>query len=146
MNIDGKLKNLFDDVVRAKIDSAKRDTSVFELKTLETQLNKHLKEKKGQKFKKVNIFNFDEKKNYEESNFGDLINKEIENKYTNKKWHTLPLYLKWKLVQEYLKDNKIVDEKVVQNIKNAINKNNVEIITYDHASQKISNIDITNFV
>lgn len=146
MNIDGKLKNLFDDVVRAKIDSAKRDTSAFELKTLETQLNKHLQEKQGQKFKKVNIFNFDERKNYEESNFGDLINKEIENKYTNKKWHTLPLYLKWKLVQEYLKDNKIVDEKVVQNIKNAINKNNVEIITYDHASQKISNIDITNFV
>jgi hypothetical protein len=146
MNINGKLKNLFDDVVRAKIDSAKRDTSTFELKTLETQLNKHLKEKQGPKFKKVNIFNYDEKKNYEESNFGDLINKEIENKYTNKKWHTLPLYLKWKLVQEYLKENKIVDEKVVQNIKNAINKNNLEIITYNHASQKISNIDITAFI
>lgn len=145
MNIDGKLKTLFDDVVKAKIDSAKRDTSTFELKTLETQLNKHLKDKQGQKFKKVNVFNFDEKIKYEESNFGELINKEIENKYTNKKWHTLPLYLKWKLVQEYLKENNIIDEKIVQNIKNAINKNNVEIITYDHTSQKVSNIDIATF-
>ena len=73
-------------------------------------MNKHLQSKQGLKFKKISVFNFDEKKDYNESNFGDVVNKEIETKYNNKKWHTLPLYMKWNLVQKYLFFLFLIDE------------------------------------
>ena len=51
------------------------DKSVMELKVIETQLNKHLKDKQGQKFKKVSVFNFNGKYNYDEQSFNEIVSK-----------------------------------------------------------------------
>ena len=143
MDVDDKLKNIFENVVKAKTDTVRKDSSAFELKQLESQLNKHLQDKQGLKFKKVSVFNFSEKNDYNESVFGDLINKEIEDKYINKNWKTLPMYLKWKLVQEYLKENNITDAKTIKTIKDVININkNNDFIKYDNTTHKITEMDI----
>jgi hypothetical protein len=143
MDVDEKLKDIFEIVVKAKTDTVRKDSSEFELKQLESQLNKHLQDKQGLKFKKVSVFNFNEKNDYNESAFGDLINKEIEDKYINKNWKTLPMYLKWKLAQEYLKENNITDSKIVKTIKDVININkNNDFIKYDNTTHKITEMDI----
>lgn len=147
MNLDVKIKELINSAANNNKDNIdKKDSTVFEMKQLESQMNKHLQSKQGQKFKKISIFNFDEKKDYNENSFGELVNKEIENKYINKKWHALPLYMKWKLVQEYILDESISDSKIIANIKDAVNKNNIDMITYDHLIHKVINIDITRIL
>jgi hypothetical protein len=143
MNLDAKIKTIFEDVVKSKTDKVKKDSSEFELKQLESQLNKHLQDKQGQKFKKVSVFNFNEKNDYNESTFGDLINKEIEDKYVNKNWKTLPLYLKWKIVQDYFLENNIIDKKIIKSVKDAINNNKInDFISFDNITQKVTNIDL----
>jgi len=147
MDVDEKVKDLFEKVVKAKTDNVKKDSSAFELKQLESQLNKHLQDKQGLKFKKVNVFNFNEKNDYNESVFGDLINKEIEDKYINKNWKTLPMYLKWKLVQEYFRENNMVDAKTIKSVKDSVNSNKSnDYITYDNSTQKITNIDLVKII
>ena len=53
------------------------------------------------------------------------------------------MYLKWKLVQEYLKENNITDAKTIKTIKDVININkNNDFIKYDNTTHKITEMDI----
>jgi len=141
MDFSNTIKNLCNNAVSNKVDIIKKDSSEFELKKLELQMNKHLKGKKGLKFNKVSIFNFDEKKDYNESSFNNIIDKEIKVKYNNKKWSTLPLYMKWNLILVYLSENNITDSNIINKIKKNLNNNTINL-TYDNINNKIINIII----
>lgn len=139
MEIDLKIDDIFNKVVKTKA-STTQDTSSLELKKLEQQMNQHLKSKQGQKFKKVSIFNFDKNANYDESTFSKVVDSEIEAKYKNKKWSSLPMYMKWKYVQEYLMANDITDNDVIDDIKQSIAKKDESMITFDHINKQVTNI------
>jgi hypothetical protein len=117
------------------------DKSFMELKVIETQLNKHLKDKQGQKFKKVSVFNFNGKYNYDEQSFNDIISKEISDKYSTKKWPALPICIKWKLVEAFLLQENINDQKIHEDLKKLILQKKETTIHYDQKEQKITSID-----
>ena len=117
------------------------DKSFMELKVIETQLNKHLKDKQGQKYKKVSVFNFDGKYNYDEQSFNDIVSKDINDKYSSKKWPALPVCIKWKLVQAFLEQEKIKDPKIHNDLKEMILAKKECHIHYDQKEHKITGID-----
>ena len=117
------------------------DKSVMELKVIETQLNKHLKDKQGQKFKKVSVFNFNGKYNYDEQSFNEIVSKEINDKYSTKKWPALPVCIKWKLVETFLLKENIIDKKTHEDLKKQILQKKETSIHYDQKEQKITSID-----
>lgn len=143
MDLTERTKELCNDAIISKKDPIKKDSSEFELKKLELQMNKHLQSKQKLKFKKVSAFNYDTKKDYNEANFGDIVNKEIENKYYNKKWRTLPLYMKWNLVQKYLVDECITDATIIASVKKSVSDNSIDI-TYDNINNKVVSINMGN--
>lgn len=122
MNLNTKIADLF----KAKDASEKlRDTnSTMELKTIEHQLNLHLKNRQGLKFKKVSIA-YD--KAYDETKFSDVINDEIENKTANKKWKALPIYLKWKYIENYLIEENNTDINYAAELKKKLLNNTLDV-------------------
>jgi hypothetical protein len=119
----------------------KMDSSAFALKTIEFQMNKHLKNKNGQKYKKVSI-DVNERHMYNEESFNSVVDDEIKNTMSTKKWASLPLYFKWNCVLDYLKKNDIVDKKVIAEYKDNLNKNKLDGVLYDPVLQEITNITI----
>jgi hypothetical protein len=119
------------------------DQSTMALKNIEFQMNKHLKNKFGQKYKKVNIETND-RNMYNADSFGELIDYEIQHLTSTKKWNNLPLYFKWNCVQEYMTDNNIIDKKLITLIKNDLMKNKLNVI-YDLDSHKLSNINLDDY-
>lgn len=140
MEIESKVNELFESANKSKVSKAPQDVGVTDLKKLEFQMNTYLKSKHGQKAEKVTAFNFDNKTSYNETTFGQLVDQEIEAKYSNKKWASLPQYMKWKLVQEYFAEKEIKNEESLLQIKNAISKKKDDMIIYDHVNGKISDI------
>lgn len=147
MDIEIKLKELVNSAAISKIDVVK-DSTEFDMKKIESGLNKHNKAK-NKDAKKVSLFN-DPRKNYNENEFSEHINNEYINKYTNKKWSALVLCMKCRLIEDYCVEKMITDPKIIDNIKKTaknstknLAKNNIDIITYDHLIGKITNIDIT---
>jgi hypothetical protein len=130
MELDSKLDEMFDATCIAKKDNA-RDTSIVDLKKLETQLNNHLRAKQGKKYKRVGLFNFSEQEEYKNA-FNDMIDNEIENKYKNKKWSMLPMFLRWQYTEKYLKDNNIYNKKMIKLSKDFINNRDDQRFEYDN--------------
>jgi hypothetical protein len=140
MEIESKVKELFESANKSKVTKAPQDVGVTDLKKLEFQMNTYLKNKHGQKAEKVSAFSFDNKTSYNETTFGQLVDQEIEAKYSNKKWTGLPQYMKWKLVQEYFIEKEINNEESLMQIKSAISKKKDDMVVYDHINGKISDI------
>jgi hypothetical protein len=138
MEFESKLQALQNTAVVIK---SAPDKSFMELKVIESQLNKHLKDKQGQKYKKVSVFNFDGKYNYDEQSFNDIVSKEINDKYSSKKWPALPVCIKWKLVQAFLDRENIKDQKTRDDLKQMILAKKENCIHYDQKEHKITSID-----
>jgi hypothetical protein len=132
MELDTKITDLFKakDVAKKPIDT----NSVLELKTIENQLNIHLKNKQGLKFKKVSIA-YD--KAYNEEKFKEIIDEEINIKIVNKKWKSLPMYLKWKYIEEYLKLSNNIDATYMAKLKSQLMNNTLEV---EYENKKILKI------
>lgn len=117
------------------------DSSLMTLKTIEFQMNKHLKDKNGQKFQKVTI-DYAAKNNYNADVFDNLVEKEICGTFMNKKWDKLPIYFKWKCIQEYLQKNNIIDTDCVKSFKDKLSSNTLVGIEYNQEKQEITKIAI----
>lgn len=130
------LENKITDIFKVKdVDSKPRDTnSDLELKKIEQQLNLHLKNKQGLKFNKVSIVN---DKSYNEEKFSEVINKEFANKIANKKWKSLPIFLKWQLLQAFFETNQITDKSYIDDIRSKLMKNILEV---EYEGQKVIKI------
>ena len=141
MDINAKLDAMFDATCNAQQAQTQRDTAVMDLKNLESQLNNHLRKRQGKKYQKVTLFNFSEAKEGE-SSLDDMIENEIETKFKNKKWTALPLYLKWRHAEQYLKDKNMHDSKTIKKVRQCINDHNDLIFEYDHIAGTLTNIII----
>lgn len=129
------IQEMIEESIKPKIDNKQKDTTTFELKVLEKQLNKYeLDRKKSLKFKKI-TFDFSDGNKYEAKTLNDVIDNEIIKKYKEKKWTALPPFLKWKIMQIYIEEKNITDKKVIAKLKE--NLDNVKTIIYDHINQKI---------
>lgn len=124
--------------------SATMDTTMKDMQKLEGQLNKHLKDKQGQRFQKVSICNVDNDKVYNEKSMNTMLDNEINTKYATKRWNSIPMYMKWNLVQTYLEENAITSPSIKAYLKNAINTNKLDMatITFDHVNHKITSINL----
>ena len=122
MDIESKLEKLF--VTKDSPNVPKDSNSQMELKKIENQLNLHMKNKQGLKYKKVSLA-YD--KAYDEEKFGHVIDKELTNKLINKKWKGLPMFMKWRLVDEYLHSQNITDKIYINELREKLSKNNLEV-------------------
>lgn len=144
MNITLLTDQLFDSIVKKKkqILLKESDNNVpREAKTLEFQINKHLQEK----YKKTERVSFTTSP-LTQTNFDDLIDKEIsKNRKKAKSWNNLNNCDKWKLVQEYFKNNKSALKNIHRDrdIKQLLLSNNLEVI-YDKDTNSIKNIILEN--
>lgn len=109
MEIDEKIDELFK--VKDAAYKLQDTNSTAELKQIEKNLNEHMKNKQGLKYKKVNIV-YD--KSYDAEKFGEVIDHEFNTKMANKKWKGFPMFLKWKLLQEYFAENKYDDVNIAE--------------------------------
>jgi len=147
MELDNKINDLFVDVKAEKKKkksssttiTTKGDSSEFELKQIEFNLNRHLQEKQKLKFKKVSICE-NNTHMYNADTFARHVDEEIEEKFRTKKWSGIPLYMKWNLVQKYLGENSIFEKKQIAEYKSKLSSNKL-IVVYDHTEQKITSIE-----
>ena len=122
MELDKKISEIF---IAKDVENKPKDTnSQMELKKIEQQLNLHLKDKQGLKFKKVSLI-YD--KSYDAEKFGHVIDKELEEKTCNKKWKGLPMFMKWKLIELYLEKNNIIDKIYINMIRSKLSQNILEV-------------------
>ncbi len=149
MDVTTKTQQLLNDMVTQSSKTlpspnAQRDTTLKDIQKLEGQLNKHLKDKQGQRFQKVSITNVDNDKVYNEKTMNTMLDNEISTKYATKRWNSIPMYMKWNLIQTYLDENEITTSAIKTFLKNAINKNKLDInvITFDHINHKITDINL----
>ena len=122
MELQEKIADLFKakDVQQAPCNN----NSEIELKKIEQQLNQHLKSKQGLKFKRVTIGH---DKFYDETKFSEVIDEELKNKTFNKKWKSLPMFMKWQLLQVFFKDNNIIDTQYIATIRTQLMKNILQV-------------------
>lgn len=148
MELENKINDIFDSVKTEKKKrpsstvttiTKKGDSSEFELKQIEFNLNKHLQEKQKLKFKKVSICD-NSTHMYNADTFARRVNEEIEEKFKTKKWTGIPLYMKWNLVQKYLEENSILEKKQIAEYKSKLASNKLNVV-YDHTEQKITSIE-----
>jgi len=120
------------DLFKAKdvVDKPRDTNSVMELNTLQHQLNLHLKNKQGLKFKKVSLVYGD--KSYDSDKFGLVIDKEIVDKTANKKFRSLPMYMKWNYLQAYFEKNDITDKSIIEDIKAKLSQNTLDVKYENH--------------
>lgn len=132
MDIENKISELF----RAKdVEDRPKDTnSVMDLKKIENQLNLHMKNKQGLKYKKISlVYNHA----YDKESFSQVIDQELNTKMANKKWKGLPMFMKWKAIQDYLSKNNITDETYIQMVRKKLVENTLEVECHDHIITKI---------
>lgn len=132
MEIDQQVSNLFKakDVLQAPKDT----NSEMELKKIEQQLNEHLKNKQGLKFKKVSVT---QDRFYDEKKFGEVMEDELEKKVMNKTWRTLPMCIKWKMLQNYMDRTNIVKPEEIDAIKSRLINNTLSVEYSNRAVSKI---------
>ena len=140
MDVDVTLANLFNTMKspQSSSNSEKKDTTEFEIKKIENQMNTFLRLKQGRKYKRVTLTDPEPDT---KALFDDAIDQEILAKFANKKWTSLPVYMKWKLLEEYFKEHNITDASFILQMKKSLQltKENSQII-YDHVEQKITSI------
>jgi hypothetical protein len=143
MDISFKVNDLFASI-QAKPDAigTQKDISNFQLKTLEHQLNNHLRSKQKLKYEKVTLNNYTEDTSFNSNRFNDTINNEITTKFSKKKFSALPMCLRWKLVGEFLAIKGVADPDKIAIIKGSITQNK---FTCDYDSENMKIISIPNF-
>ena len=92
MDLQKKLDDLF---YKPCTKPVKDSNTTMALKTIQTQMNTYLKNKKGQKYERVDLFK--EEKNNTEL-FNQRMDEEIISSNKKKKWKSLPIYIKWRYV------------------------------------------------
>lgn len=117
------------------------NNSERELRRLEKQLNEHIKATKGKNANHVKLNNYTDDTTFNLKKMNDFIDLEASQKYTNKGWNTLPLSLKWKLVQEYITDNKL--ESALGSLKTQLTKGTLDV-SYDRQKGKIVSINYSD--
>lgn len=110
-----------------------------ELRRLEKQLNEHIKSTKGKNADRVKLNNYVEENQYNTSQLNDFIEKEISNKFSNKKWAALPMSLKWKLLADYAKDNDL-DKTTLYTLKKQLKEGTIDVC-YDNKIGQIQSIN-----
>lgn len=133
MDIQQKIADLF--IAKDTQNVPKDSNSQLELKKIEHQLNIHLKNKQGLKYKKVSVV---QDKTYDEQKFAQVIDAELRNKTENKSWKGLPMFMKWKLIEEYLSKNNITDAIYITELKRKLGKNTLDVKYKDKEIQEIS--------
>ena len=130
MEIETKIVELF----KAKdVAPPTRDysNSEMEMKKIEQQLNLHMKNKQGLKYKKISIVH---DKFYNEDKFSEVIDEELKTKMHNKKWKALPMCMKWSCLQEYFKEHDITNEAFIADVRSKLSRN---ILQVDYQDKKI---------
>ena len=110
-----------------------------DLKRIEKQLNEYLKGKKGRGAERFMLNNFNESTTYDEKKFDDFITREIQTKFTNKKWGSLPLSYRWNLLQDFAKDQKYSSDDT-KKLKAQLQKNTIQV-KYDAVNCKILSVE-----
>lgn len=82
-----------------------------------------------------------------ETSFETAVSNEATKKNKNLKWDKLPKYNQWKLFKAYMHDNKITDGNLFKRMKSMISEKRTDaFVTYDVASQTITNVDFKHEV
>lgn len=115
------------------------NNSERELWRLEKQLNEYIKAKKGKNADRVKLNNYTDETSFNHKKMNEFIDREATKKYTNKSWSALSLSLKWKLVQEYISENKL--ESSTADFKSQLAKDTLDV-SYDRQKNKIVSINI----
>jgi hypothetical protein len=133
MDISAKITDLFK---TKDVNNTPREVnSDMELKKIENQLNIHLKNKQGLKFKRISLVN---DRMYDAEKFTQIIDNELHLKMINKKWNKLPMCIKWQYMKEYMNTNNITDENDITNIRTKLLNNTLEV---DYGDNKINKIN-----
>lgn len=141
MDIETRVQQLCDNLKEEKSKkSTDKDMAEFELKNIQFKMNKHLQAKQKIKYQKVSIFNYAVDTDYNAEKFDKVIQNEIDNKFTQKKWSSIPLFMKWNLVQTYLAENNVVDANAVEIMKKKLMKGELNV-QYDHENKKITSLE-----
>lgn len=109
-----------------------------QLKLIEKQLNEHIKSTKGKNAERVRLNNYNDDTSFDLANMNLFIDKEAQHKFTNKGWPSLSLSLKWKLVQEYVKENNL--ESALKTFKSQLTNGSLDV-SYDRQKGKILSIN-----
>lgn len=132
MQIEQQIQDLF--VSRDAVSAPKDTNSEMELKKIEQQLNEHMKSKQGLKYKRVSITH---DRFYDEKKFAEVLDDELEKKVMNKTWRTLPMCIKWKMIQDYMDRSNIVDPQEIESIKTRLMSNKLQVEYSNRAVTKI---------
>lgn len=83
----------------------------------------------------------------EETSFETAVSNEAAKKNKNLKWEKLPKYTQWKLFKTYMHENEITDGNLFKRMKSMISEKRTDVfVTYDIASQKVTNVDFKHEV
>ncbi len=83
----------------------------------------------------------------EETSFEQAVSNEAIKKNKNLKWDKLPKYNQWKLFKAYMHENEITDGNLFKRMKSMISEKRTDaFVTYDVASQKVTNVDFKHEV
>lgn len=151
MDFDDKIDNLFTKSAepKKKYNPCQSNNELIktnnELMKIEQQLNLHLLKKKGPyKYKKVTISKPYDNLCYNQENMDKLSHIEIENNVKTKNWNTLPKFLKWTIIKNYLEKHNINDPRITKHLRHLITNNNKLIgIVYDISLREITQIPST---
>lgn len=116
------------------------ETTNFQAKILERQMNDWLRQKHGMNYDPVLLNkhkNIEVYENNANTNTNSFVDREIINKFRNKKWTTLPKSLKWNLIKIYCENND-KDENIY---KKKLEKNIEMNVIYDHKNGEITSIE-----
>lgn len=108
----------------------------FQAKILERQMNDWLRQKHGMNYDKISLNKHNNIEVYETST-DSFVDREIINKFRNKKWNSLPKSLKWNLIKIYCEKNE-KDENMYRKI---LEKNIEMNVIYDNKIGEILSIE-----
>lgn len=139
-------------VKNKNVETNALETTNFQAKILERQMNDWLRQKHGMNYDPVslnkhknievyenNTTNTDASNNAASNNAAsNFVDREIINKFRNKKWTSLPKSLKWNLIKIYCEKNELDNKNYKKNLEKNIEMN----VIYDHKNGEITSIDL----
>jgi len=130
-------------VKNKNVETNALETTNFQAKILERQMNDWLRQKHGMNYDPVSLNKHKNIEVYENNTNTDnaasnFVDREIINKFRNKKWTSLPKSLKWNLIKIYCEKNEIDDKHYKKNLEKNIEMN----VIYDHKNGEITSIDL----
>ena len=127
-------------VKNKNVDTNALETTNFQAKILERQMNDWLRQKHGMNYDPVSLNKHKNIEVYENTNTStnSFVDREIINKFRNKKWSSLPKSLKWNLIKIYCEKNEKDENIYKKNLEKNIEMN----VIYDHINGEITAIDL----